>query len=436
MLSTIQLTVFTRETSNVSVTITANYSVLATFVVSRDMPHTYEVDNKWIIQSSTETNKGLRIAAEPGKKIAAYAANFAYTTAASFPVLPSVSYPVSEYTYYALSSAGSEDGMSTIVLVASSNDTSVTFTPTQNVTLPPEVTGGEENTVVVAHQQFTFMLREAQSVLIASPHDLTATKFVSTKPMAVISGHECATVPSNGSLCDQLLAQVPPTITWGRTFMSLPLQERRVGSVYKVIAAEDNTSVQLKCEAGNSTTAAPMTQTMAISSGGVTQFITRVDAAERCTITADKPIMVGHYSQVRDVSLETFGAPFLMLVSPVEQYMNSTTVTIPPGLARGDFARTRSISIITSYTCLSNDTEVIVNGVRQATTWLPLTTATGTVLGYGTSLNFTGAELIELSLSRVVPMAVFSYGYGDIVEDGYGLSTLTELKPTPGQRHH
>ena len=82
-----------------------------------------------------------------------------------------------------------------ILLAACHNDSNVMIIPTQSVVLPVDAQDPDSNNITVATgSSHTLVLHSPQTLLIAITSnnlDLAGTKIVSTKPLTVISGHEC-----------------------------------------------------------------------------------------------------------------------------------------------------------------------------------------------------------------------------------------------------
>ena len=258
-----------------------------------------------------------------------------------------------------------------MLLAAGHNRTRVTIKPTSRITLPAAITG-ENDVIIEPSQSYTFMLQRMQSLLLESVEDLSGTQVTSDQPISVISGHQCGTVPANTGLCNQLLEQIPPTLTWGKVFMSLPFTQRLIGSVYRIVAAEGDTDVSISCTNDQSITD---NQQLTIQRSG-DSLIYNAMPKGMCTFVASKPVLVGQ--------------------PPVEQYVVDDMV-ITPGSPIS--IASSHLNIITSSSCVTNSTPILVSGVETPVTWTPLRTAEGVTLGYGTTLNINRSET-EVTYSR------------------------------------
>ena len=420
------LNIYVTTTENTPVVVNlynSSDAVIDTLTVQQNKSGTFLINSEaWTVSSSAELQKGLRVKAEDGKKIAVFGSNAAYTSAALFLVLPSYTYPgVSEYQYIALTSTGHRN--STVLLVASQDETTVTVQPRVTIKLPAAVTNGAVDVEVNPNESYTFVLQRLQSLLLESSGDLSGTKFISNRPLSVISGHQCAQVPDNVGLCDQILEQIPPTLTWGKLFMSVPFTNRLRGTYYRIIAAEDSTKVTISCsKAPNSTVL------FADHSGDVLMYSAPVNAS--CSFVATGPILLGQYSASKESGqAENIGTPLLMAVPPVEQYMMSDRVVIPSSPITANMV---TANVITSSTCIDHITTVTVGGVQTPITWQPILSTNRTVLGYGAALALPDSSNVEIILPSSIPMVSFTYGYSTSPES-YGSLVSTDLQQISGQ---
>jgi hypothetical protein len=203
---------------------------------------------------------------------------------------------------------------SQFVILATEDNTIVTIRPTgvtprnglrtQNITLD----AGESYLVQVSVNENTRI-------------DLTGTIIESNRNIAVFTGHQRATVPSDLSLGnssrDMLLEQMIPTQFWGRNgfvtpFVTLaPSETDRNGyDIYRVIAANDSTEIYINGEFYQY-----------LNKGGF--FENRVEDA--LSIEASGPICVAMYEQTSNYSVSSFGSdnigdPFMLIQPPKEQF--------------------------------------------------------------------------------------------------------------------
>ena len=423
-LSRLFIYVITEESTPVQVSLyNSSDAVIKTLTVQSNEPASkFDLNGgELTVQNSTNLYKGLRVKAEGDKKIAVFASNTGFNTAAMFMVLPSYTYPgVQQYEYVALSSVGQKN--STVLLVAGEDNTTVTVQPRVAIELPSAVTNGDDDMIVSPGQSYTFMLQRMQSLLIESSEDLTSTKFTSDKPLSVISGHTCAQVPVNEGVCDQILEQIPPSLTWGRVFMSVPFMNRMRGAYYRMVTAQDSTSITIKC-GENSTTL------FAVHSGDALSYHAPVNTS--CSFVADRPILLGQYSatKIDSLNVENFGTPLLMSVPPTEQYVVTDRVTIPH--PQTNSVGHTSVNIITSSTCVDNIGTISVGGVKTTINWQPIQASNGLVLGYGAALPLPDSDSVDIVLPSSIPITIFTYGFS--ITESYGSLVSTALQQTSSE---
>ena len=177
------------------------------------------LDRRLTVYGATDRNKGIWVrATDPGKHIFVSGMNYKERTADAFLALPPG--PVKDtYTYITSSmlwtnrTAGISSSL--ILIVGQHNDTVVTITPTQYVTIPDDLLDPNIQDFVRAGQSYTIRLDQLETYQISSNLDLTGSQIVSNNPLSVFSGHQCADVPPGLVDCDHLFEQVPQTSTLG-----------------------------------------------------------------------------------------------------------------------------------------------------------------------------------------------------------------------------
>ena len=168
----------------------------------------------------------------------------------TFEVHPYIEQPTKEYVYYGISF---ETDISTgyvkrLLLVGCKDNTNITIKPSVDITVSANLQQPTSETITVqAGHSDTFTLDDLQTLVLYSTNDTTGTKVISNKPLSVISGQ----FSSNGLIT----TQVPPTITWGKTFILPPLVNYMFDinkqQHFKVIASEDTTRVDIQCNNDN-----------------------------------------------------------------------------------------------------------------------------------------------------------------------------------------
>ena len=129
---------------------------------------------------------------------------------------------------------------SQFVVYAGFDATTVTITPSVNMK------GG-----FAAGVPFDITLNKgegflAQSLANSGPTaDLTTTTISSDRPVGVTNGNQCGNVPPGNTACDHMFEVAQPLQTWGDQILVANLPNRPLGTVYKMIVSEDNTTISM-----------------------------------------------------------------------------------------------------------------------------------------------------------------------------------------------
>jgi RHS repeat-associated protein len=324
--------------------------------------------------------KGVHVTA--AQEITVYGLNRVPFTTDAFLGLP---VDILGTEYYSLSY---DRYWSQLAVVATVDDTVLRVTPTAS-------TGGR-----VAGQAYEVVLDEGQTYQLteqSSTVDLSGSYLEADAPIAAFGSARCANVPREYAYCDHLVEQLFPTETWGERFVTMPLATRSGGDTMRIMAAEDGTVVRL-----NGSVVATL------DAGAFHEQVVE-GAAE---ITSEQPVLVAQYSNGSTYD-GTISDPFMMLVPPHEQYLDSYTVTTP---ATG--FRTNYVNVVVSS---ANAGSIVLDGQSvPASAFLPI----------GTS-GFSGAQLpVTLGshhLTSGVPFGLFVYGFD--ADDSYGYPGGLSLSP-------
>ncbi len=337
--------------------------------------------------ATTDVVENLGIHVTAGAEVSVYGLNRVQYTTDAFLGLPTdilgTSYVVLGYANTGVVN-GTEFGV-----VAPQDGTTVTITP--SVT-----TNGHPAAVpypVVLNKGQTYQLINE----VDSSADLSGTIVTSDKPVAVFGGHVCANIPAGQVACDHVVEQLPPTETWGQTFVTMPLATRTLGDTFRVLASQANTNVSIN--------GAP------VATLGAAQFYEQIVTGP-AVISSDKPILVAQYSNGSSFDGIT-SDPFMMLVPPYEQFLGSYVVTTPASGFSANFINV-----------------VVPNGAVGAVTLDGVPVPAGSYVAIGSS-GFSGAQLpVALgshTLSGTLPFGTFVYGFADY--DSYGYPGGLSLAP-------
>lgn len=288
-----------------------------------------------------------------------------------------------------------------------------------NLEIIPSVTTGSRSAGVPysiqLNQGEVYQLRNLQSTTA----DLTGTIITSDKPVAVFGGHTCAYIPFDKPACDLLVEQLPPTSTWGKSFISVPLKTRLIGDTFRFLAKDNNTTVFVNG-----------TDIVTLNRG---QFYETIISGS-AFINSTEPILVAQYSN--SSSFDGIVAdPFMMLIPPFEQFLGGYTFTTPASGFINNF-----VNIVAPNSAVGL---IELNGVA-------ISAAEFSQIG---SSGFSGAQ-VDLTLGShnvqgPLPFGAFIYGFDDFDSYGYPggqsfspIATVTSVELAPktaarnvGQQH-
>lgn len=357
------------------------FAITAGTVTTVPIPTAVVVDSSSVIE-----NKGVHVMAQD--EITVYGLNRVQFTTDAFLGLPT-DILGTEYIVLGFGNVNIVNGTQ-FGIVAPEDNTTVTITPS---VATDGHAAGVPYTVILNRGQ-VYQLRNTDP----SPNDLSGTIVASNKSIAVFGSHQCANVPDGSTLfCDNIVEQLPPTETWGKNFVTMPLATRLGGDTFRFIASRDSTHVSL-----NGVLVATLNR------GQFHQQIITGPAQ----ITADQPIMVAQYSNGTTFDSVT-SDPFMMLIPPFEQFLGSYTVTTPASGFADNY-----INVVAPNEAIGS---IVLDGV-------PIPSGSFTPIG---SSGFSGAQLTvsigSHNLSGPLPFGAFMYGYASF--DSYGYPGGMSLAP-------
>jgi len=145
--------------------------------------------------------------------------------------------------------------------------------------------------------------------------DITGTHIESDKPVGVFGGNNCTFIPVDVAACDHIIEQFAPIDAWGKQFYAVSLATRKKGDLFRMLAAYDNTIININGS-----------QVASINRGAFYEEILPSDSLYN--INASQPIQLTQYS-LGSQSDGVKSDPFMMIIPPYEQYSGSTTFTTP-----------------------------------------------------------------------------------------------------------
>ena len=252
-------------------------------------------------------------------EVMVYAHSQSVMTSDAFLVLPT---DVLGQDYFVLayksdvSLGGISNTPSQFAVVASEDDTEVRINPSTAT----YINGTREQNITLNKGEAYLVQADAEGNFGYA--DLTGTKLVSSKPIALFAGHQRASIPAGelgGSPSrDILIEQMLPVKNWGKNAFIVPFRQESNQTtdgddIYRVLAAYDETSVTIND--GN---------TIVINEGDFFEY----PIIGPAKIKANKPILVAQYKKTagNGGSNRGTGDPMMMLIPPKEQFMNNYRV--------------------------------------------------------------------------------------------------------------
>jgi hypothetical protein len=158
--------------------------------------------------------------------------------------------------------------------------------------------------------------------------DLSGSKITSTLPVAVVSANQSANIPLDNKWNDYIVEMETPTKTWGKDYLLGNIYGRKFSPIIRVYGKNDNTDIYL-----NNNKIGNIQKSGGIQNEGFLEI--RPDdytTSKFFSISSDNPINVVYYNtgSEEDGLPTPPGDPFLMTLSPVEQFQKSIMFSFPP----------------------------------------------------------------------------------------------------------
>lgn len=356
------------------------------------------------------------------RDVAVYALNQALTTSDATLVLPVTTlgteyYIMSYNTDGILNPNGTLSTQTTpseFAIVGVEDGTDVTIYPTA----PTTESGMQIKTVRLNRGQA--ILYQAEFSRTNLNYDLTGTRIVASKKVAVFAGHQRALVPVQGrgqlSSRDQLYEQMIPRSVWGTTYIITPLAEPQgaqppsqgLTDLYRVLAAENGTEIKING------------RVVAVLQRG--QYY-QAPLTQAALLEANQPVMVALFKRSFSGSGSLqLGDPFMMIIPPRRQYLaryrfQSCQVAHPNG------GNTYYEQYITVVTTPNNVRSILLDGDTLNAEFKEVP---NTCYVYANVRVTDGAHTIESP--RLFGLYVYGYGYADSYGYIGGMAFLPDVE--------
>ncbi|MFN8359718.1 MAG: IgGFc-binding protein [Candidatus Kapaibacterium sp.] len=336
-------------------------------------------------------------------------------------------YVVSSYPQVESTGSDKVQLVSEVTISAAYDSTEVSFS--MGGTTKSETSGG-----LASGKDTTFLMNKGDVLCFTGNgelQDLSGSYIKSTKPVAVVSGNQCANIPTNGSGCSPLREMELPAFAWGKEYHVTPIFGRKKNPIIRIYAKEKNTTVYRN---GEQWLVLPRSS-RTIDNGYVERR--SFDGAPQCVvITADKPIYVVQYNP-SETDDAISSSPFQMTLTPFEQYQNEITFNTPGGSGGIDNFKLHYVNLIYQLAADKNipgDIEVgqVTNGKFE---WKLLNVRYGSTPGLVLPVQVNGhtyaMKTLTLPYDGVFkiraksPIAAYSYGFS--AGDAYGYPSTVRL---------
>ncbi len=395
--------------TNASYSVETTAGVIQMGDVSFDKPVNVTLSDEYILLGSADREKGIHIRAIGKESIFVLVTIVQFAGFGDFLAYPCQSFETDSYIYFAVSTTSTSQGFSSeVVLVACEDQTEVTITPTETVNLPQDAQDPESPSFdVVAGNNHTVTLNQMQTLLVSTMGtDLTGTKVVSNKPLTVISGHECGNVPETFLFCEQLAVQVPPTLTLGTEFLLAPFAGRTSGQYYKVVTADNDTTIVYRCGA--------LEALGTVLSEPGESFLFRTNSSNYCYLLTSKPVFVVQMATGGFTPADNLGDPVMAIVSPIQQYVSGASFL---SLETVEFL-THAISV-TVATKHFRSLDILFDGLPLDCAWNKIQDLDGCVVGFGCTMTISSGSHTVSHDGEGGLLSVIAYGFDTSPLQGY-----------------
>ena len=371
----------TNENSPVNVTIMNSSSHVLDWTVIEPGTYSYGyLTGNCAVENIYDRNKGLLISSDDCKTFSVVA----LPPFDSYTLYPVEMYEGLEvYNYYVILPQDSVyyDYNRMAIVVAAYNNTSITITPTQTLTIPADLINSESDTNITRGETISISLHYLQTFLLKSHSDLSGTKVTSNKPIGLF----CTYYDGLGE--EQML----PTYTWGMqfAFVPSPYPLAYMDSAIAIVSSVNYTSVNLTCSPGS-------VQTYDLVSEETQVLIPISSNASACTVTSSEPIFV--------VQTDLY-FPLMIPIPPLHLLTNDNIMIKP----RYGYIQTKVDIVLTGGT-LDTSNLFRDGSVINDTLWNAAHLSNNDVIAYVTSITLDSSLHTLTITDNSMRMAATVYG--------------------------
>ena len=328
------------------------------------------------------------------------------------------------YVYYAISTDYNGDPTATnqrssILLIGNYENTSVSITPTQNISLPQDAQDDSSQVEVAAGTTHTVTLHSLQTLGFSNLLDLTGTKIVSDKPLTVITGHQCARVPSDIGFCEPTYVHLPPVFNWGQEFLLAPFAGRTANQQYKLVTSVNSTFVEYRC-------GTQATQRIEVVGAGNGHLLV-IPNNSYCFLVSSYPIFVVQIAP--GFGTDNAGDTAIAAVAPISGHVSDTEFASIPSDFPDNFI---TVTVEAQHFDAS---EIQLDGNTLNCTWTDIYhTVNNDIVGRGCTFLLSDNVTHNVShLGENGTLSVVVYGWNTQFAHGYAYLTNFNLQPLNGK---
>ncbi|MFZ9760318.1 MAG: choice-of-anchor D domain-containing protein [Candidatus Kapaibacteriota bacterium] len=170
--------------------------------------------------------------------------------------------------------------------------------------------------------------------------DMSGTKITANKPIGLVSYVERVMIPAtNVNGRDHIVEMLPPVQSWGKRYATVEYKRDNKGDFFRIIASQNQTRWKMKYY--DKVSGDLLGQREGVLNAGeffedFNQYVGRglVEGFRGTSVwEADKPILVMQYSYSANWDMGDEFDPFMILVTPQEQYIQATVFQSPANSA-------------------------------------------------------------------------------------------------------
>lgn len=275
--------------------------------------------------------------------------------------------------------------------------------------------------------------------------DLSGSKIISDKPIAVVSGNHCANIPTTNRWCDYICEMEIPTYTWGKNYHVARTINRKFSQIVRLYGKENNTKIYRDGKGIG-----------VIKKGGGTNgegFIEmRINGLGNpptsAVFHANKPFGVTFYNPGVAEDDASASDPFVMAITPIDQYQKEITFCTP-AVQGGETFKLNYIACVYEANTDGSIPDELEFGklVANNFTWQKFANMKGEIdelFLYDVEGKKYGYKVVSLPNDGVYkiksdkPFACYSFGFSDYESYGYPTSSAYKdlmvkdiVKPQP-----